>query len=340
MKKRQLICVGAAAGLILTVAGAANMANSFGPGSRIVILSHNAYPDHGKYADRLDRAIAAGIPFATEQDLAWIDGRSLEIHGSKNASGDDPTLETYFFPKVKPIVEKALKEGNKGNWPLVTLYLDIKNDPPEHLQAILKLLDKYDGWLTAAKKTDDINAQSPLELKPMMVLVEDKQDDIKQQYFYDQVPVGGKIRVFGTATKFDENPTHLPKERKAEAIALLSTLGPEQLVPHKADNYHRWFGANWAFIEKGGETGAGEWTAAEEQRLKKFVDYGHRLGYFVSVYCLDGYTDAENQGWDKDYNFGSKEKVMPRWQAAVHAHVDFISTDQMEAVAAIVKKTR
>src|ERR1700721_4345238 len=123
MKKRQLITVAAAAGLILTAAGAAN---SFGPGSRVVILSHNAYPDHGKYADRPARAIAAGLPFATEQDLAWIDGKSLEIHGAKNSSGDDPTLETYFFPKVKPIMEKALKEGNKGNWPLVTLYMDIK----------------------------------------------------------------------------------------------------------------------------------------------------------------------------------------------------------------------
>jgi hypothetical protein len=337
MKNKQLIHLSVTASLILSAALAGN---SFGPGSRVVILSHNAYPDHGKYADRLDRAIAAGLPFATEQDLAWIDGRSLEIHGAKNASGDDPTLENYFFPKVKPIMEKALKDGNKGNWPLVTLYLDIKNDPPEHLQAILKVLDKYDGWLTTAKKTADMTAQSQLELKPMMVLVEDKQSDIKQQYFYDQVPVGGKIRVFGTATKFDENPTHLPKEKKAEATALLSTFDPEQLVPHKADNYHRWFGVNWTFIEKGGETDAGDWTAAADQRLKKFVDYGHRMGYFVGVYCLDGYTEAQNQGWDKDYNFGSKEKVMPRWQAAAHARPDFIATDQMEELAAVIKKSR
>jgi hypothetical protein len=334
--KTKLITLSAGVGLVLTIAVANT--GSFGPGSRMVILSHNAYPDHGKYADRLDRAIAAGLPFATEQDLAWIDGRSLEIHGAKNASADDPTLETYFFPKVTPIVEKALKEGNKGNWPLVTLYLDIKNDPPEHLQAILKVLDKYDGWLTTAKKTADINVQSPLDVKPMMVLVEDKQDDIKQQVFYDQVPVGGKIRVFGTATKFDENPTHLPKDKKAEAIALLSTVDVEKLVTHKADNYRRWFGVNWAFIEKGGEAGAGDWTPRSEARLKKFVDYGHRMGYFVGIYALDGYTEAENQGWDKDYNFGSKEKVMPRWQAAVRARPDFISTDQMEDVAAVIKK--
>jgi hypothetical protein len=336
LTKKVVIAGSVAVALLLTVLGAASRTNTYTPGSRTIVLSHNAYPDHGKYEDRLDRAIAAGVPFATEQDLSWVDGRSVEIHGAKNVGGDDPTLETYFFPRVKPIIEKALRDGNKGNWPLVTLYLDIKNDPPEHLQAILKVLDKYDSWLTTAKKTADLAKQEPFDLKPLMVLVEDKQDDIKQQVFYDQVPVGGKIRVFGSATKFDENPTKLPRERRAEAIALLPGIDPEKLVPRKADNYHRWFGANWAFIEKGGETGAGDWNPAVEERLKKFVAYGHRLGYFVGVYCLDGYTEAENQGWDKSYNFGSKEKVMPRWQAAARNHVDFISTDQMEDVTAVI----
>jgi hypothetical protein len=334
-----LIACGAAALLAGAAGFAANVA-SYAPGSRTVVLSHNAYPDHGKYADRLDRAIAAGVPFATEQDLSWVDGKSLMIHGAKNVSGEDPTLDSYFIPRVKPVIEKALKEGNKGNWPLVILYLDIKNDPPEHLQAINKWLDQYDSWLTTAAKTADITKQSPLDLKPMMVLVEDKQNDIKQQFFYDNVPVGGKIRVFGTATKFDENPNNLPRERKAEAVALLAGRDPEQLVSRKADNYHRWFGANWAFVEKGGETAAGEWTKGSEARLKKFVDYGHRLGYFVGFYCLDGYTEAENQGWDKDYNFGSKDKVMPRWQAAARAHADFISTDQMEDVAKVIRSSR
>ncbi|MEI9971004.1 MAG: hypothetical protein WDO73_02565 [Ignavibacteriota bacterium] len=202
------------------------------------------------------------------------------------------------------------------------------------------MLDKYQGWLTTAEKTADIATQSPLDVKPMMVLVEDKQNDIKQQFFYDQVPVGGKIRVFGSVTKFDENPSHLPKEKKDEAIALLSTFDPEQLVPHKADNYHRWYGTNWAFIERGGETGAAEWNATAEQRLKKFVDYGHRLGYFVGIYCLDGYSDAENQGGTRTITSDRRRGVTPRWQAAIRAHADFISTDQMEDVAAVMKATR
>jgi hypothetical protein len=336
LKKTRWTALSTLAALFMAALVAANIA-TFAPGSRILILSHNAYPDHGKYTDRLDRAIAAGLPLVTEQDLAWVDGKSLLIHGAKNTAADDPTLDSYFIPRVRPVIEQALKSANKSNWPLIILYLDIKNDPPEHLQAINKWLDQYDAWLTTAVKTSDIGKQSPFDLKPMMVLVEDKQNDIKQQYFYDNVPVGGKIRVFGTAPKFDENPKNLPREKRAEAIEYLSMLDPEQLLPRKADNYHRWFGTNWAFVEKGGETGSGEWTKASEARLKRFVDYGHRMGYFVSFYCLDGYTEAEDRGWDKSYNFGSKERVMPRWQAAVRAHTDFISTDQMEDVAAVIK---
>jgi hypothetical protein len=334
---KKLIGFCAAAVLIALAAGPTN---TFAPGSRVQVLSHNAFPDHGKYSDRLDRTLAAGLPTAVEEDLAWVDGKSLLIHGAKAAGSDDPTLESYFFPKVKPIVEKALKDGNKGNWPLITLYLDIKNDPPEHLAAINGMLDRYDAWLTKAEKTADITKQSPLELKPMMVIVEDKQGDIKQKAFYDDIPAGGKIRVFGSAEKFDENPQKLPRERKEEAVAMMAGRDPEQLVSKKADNWRRWYGVNWAFVEKGGQTKAGAWTKESEAKMKKFVDYGHRLGYFVSFYCLNGYTAAEDQGWDAGYNFGAKDKVTTRWQAVARAHADFISTDQVEDVAKIIQGTR
>jgi hypothetical protein len=305
------------------------------PGARTLMLAHNAYPDHGKYADRLDRALASGQPFVVEEDLAWIDGQSLLIHGAKNVSGGDPTLESYFFAKVRPVIEKALKEGNKGNWPLITLYLDIKNDPPEHLAAINQVLDHYNGWLTTAEKTGDILKVSPLNVKPMMVLVEDKQNDInKQQAFYDEVPVGGKIRVFGSVPKLDPNPGHaLPKQA---AVDLQASWNPDDLILSRADNYHRWVGFDWSEIEKGGEPNAGEWTKEEDQRLKKFVEYGHKLGYLVSFYCLDGYTADENQGWDADYNLGSRDAAIVRWKAAIQDKVDFVSTDHYEQLAAMI----
>jgi hypothetical protein len=321
------------------VASAAEKSSPFAPGVRTLVLAHNAYPYEGKYADRLDRALSTGLPIVIEQDLVWVNGKSLEIHNEKLATDDSPTLETYFFPKVAPIVEKALKEGNKGNWPLITVFLDIKNDPVEHLEAINKVLDKYDAWLTKAVKTADITKMSPLELKPMMIILEDKQKDIKQEFFYDRVPVGGKIRAFGGPEKFDDNPNKLPRTARAERMAGLLKIDPDTLVTRHADNYHRWFGTDWNFIEPCGAAHK-DWSAEAEARLNKFVRRGHSLGYMVGVYGINGWTESENQGWTPEYNFGSKEASAVRLRAIVKAKVDFISTDQYEEAAKVIHSLR
>ena len=336
MKKLTIISL-TIASVVASVAIAAKVHSSpFTPGARTLMLAHNAYPDEGKYGNRLDRAISAGAPFVVEEDLNWINGRSLLIHHEKAANADSPTLESYFFPKVKPVIEKALKEGNKGDWPLITLYLDIKNDPEEHLEAISKTLDKYDGWLTKAVKTSDMSKQSPLELKPMMVILEDKENDIKQSFFYDRVPLGSKFRAFGSAVKFDDNPNKLPRTARVERMNGLLKIQPEQMVTKKADNWRRWFGVDWNFIELCGPTHA-EWNAATEARMKHFVDYGHSLGYVVSLYEVNGFTDAQNQGWTAEYNFGSQEGAQVRWKALTAAHADFIATDQYEDLAKFIR---
>jgi hypothetical protein len=328
--------------LILTavLAFAAGKTSPFSPGARTIVLAHNAYPDEGKFGDRLDRVISAGVPFAVEEDLIWVEGKSLLIHNAKEAGPDSPTLESYFFPKVKPIMEKAVKDGNKGNWPLITLYLDIKNDPVEHLEAISKVLDKYDGWLTKAVKTADITKQSPLEYGPMLVILEDKQNDIKQEFFYDRVPVGGKIRAFGSIVKFDDNPNKLSREKRDERFSGLTKIEPEQLVTKRADNWRRWFGTDWHFVEVCGPTHGNDWNAATEARIKKFVDLGHRMGYLVSFYETNGFTDDQNQGWTPEYNFGSKDAARVRWNALIKAHADYIATDQYEDVAQTIHAAR
>ena len=93
-------------------------------------------------------------------------------------------------------------------------------------------------------------------------------------------------------------------------------------------------------MELGGQREAGDWTAADAQRLRTLVDYAHKLGYAMRFYTLNGHTPEEGQenGWDPNYNFGSREAVEKRWRAAIKAGVDFIATDQVEALAAVMKR--
>ncbi|HUK33066.1 MAG TPA: hypothetical protein VLV86_04085, partial [Vicinamibacterales bacterium] len=59
---------------------------AFEPGMRVVLDAHNCYPYHGRWRDRIDRALSTGTPLAIEQDLVWFldpatgKGRSLVAH--------------------------------------------------------------------------------------------------------------------------------------------------------------------------------------------------------------------------------------------------------------------
>ena len=112
------------------------MAQQFSPGSRTVMDAHNCYPYFEWWGDRIDRALSAGTPLAIEQDLAWHTdaktGKSWSVvtHGEPT-TGEEPIMEHYFFDKVRPVVEKALHDGNHGDWPLITLNLDFKDNKPD-----------------------------------------------------------------------------------------------------------------------------------------------------------------------------------------------------------------
>src|ERR1700761_7618187 len=108
------------------------------PGSRVTTDAHNCYPYFEWWYDRIDRALSTGTPVAIEQDLAWYTDKktskswSIVTHGEP-LSPASPTMEHYFFDKVKPIVEQALKDNKKETWPIITLNLDFKDNKPEHL---------------------------------------------------------------------------------------------------------------------------------------------------------------------------------------------------------------
>jgi hypothetical protein len=303
--------------------------NEAQPGSRSVMDAHNCYPYYEWWNDRIDRALSAGTPLAIEQDLYWYTdprtGKSMSLvaHGAP-MSGHEPTMEHYFFDRVRPIVEQALREGNHGNWPLITLNLDFKTNEPEHLEAVWALLEKYQDWLTTASKTSDPSKLQPLTVRPILVLT--GESDAQQTVFYDKVPVGGRLLVYGAVHNHDEDP-----------MAPVNVLEPEP-----ASNYRRWWNNPWNVVEKGGQQHAGDWTPADNERLRALVQHAHEHGLWIRFYTLDGATEKEEScnGWFKSYNFGSLPAAELRWRAAQQAGVDYIASDQYELLGALLKTSK
>ena len=83
---------------------------------------------------------------------------SVVSHGAP-ATGAEPGMRDYFFERVRPIVEQALRDGNHDDWPLVTLNLDLKSEEPEHLAAIWQLLAEYNQPLILSPEMDHGFAQ-------------------------------------------------------------------------------------------------------------------------------------------------------------------------------------
>ncbi|MDQ1257442.1 MAG: hypothetical protein QG656_2047, partial [Candidatus Hydrogenedentes bacterium] len=241
--------------LVLLTVACAGYAEGFLPGQRVLIEAHNCYPYGGLWADRIDRALAVGAPVAIELDMAWYTdatGKSWAVlaHGGP-FSGKEPVLREYFFEKVRPVVEKALAEGNQGDWPLYTLNINDLRGKDEVMAVWLRdLLTEYEGWLCTALKTDDPALQSSIDVKPVLVLSND--GDSVTKIFYDQVPAGGKLLLFGGRSGGG-----------------------------KATNFNRWWNHSWSDVEPEGQFNAGEWTPEDAARLKTLVDEAHAAGYWI-----------------------------------------------------------
>jgi hypothetical protein len=305
--------------------------------NRPILDAHNCYPYQGHWSDRIDRALKSGFPVSIEQDLAWDrtggtgNGRVVLSHGPKT-TGSEPLLRDYFFERVRPIVEKALADNDSRHWPLIVLHFDFQATDAPLLHAVWNLLGEYESWITTAVKTADPKQLSPLEPKPILVITEDS--DEQEEVFFSQVPVGSKLRLFGSAH------TNLTEQAPLEErVHLAATLTPEKLLSTPPTNYRRWWNNSWFLVEEGGQKRAGAWTRKDDRRLHALVDHAHRLGYWIRFYTLDGFQPTDGQGWDDDYNFGSRDAVLVRWKAALAAGVNFVATDQYEGLAAVMKMT-
>ena len=296
-----------------------------------ILDAHNCYVENGKWADRLARALGTNRrPIGIEQDLVWKPdgqggGTSYVAHSSTLVGGE-PTLDDHFFKVVAPTLDAALKAGATNTWPLIILHFDFKTNEPEHHRYVLSLLQKYGRWLTTTTRGADDRVQA-LKVGPLMVLTEAGEN--QQRDFYDTLPVGAPMVIFGTVPNVSLSTS---RDRDVQADAAVSA-SPSALLPSGATNYRRWANFGWAVVERGGQTKAGEWDAADAVRLRALVARAHDLGLWLRFYTLDGFTPADNQGWGSGYNFGSVSAARERWRAAISAGVDLIATDQYEALA-------
>ncbi len=303
--------------------------------NRPVLDAHNCYPYDGRWTNRIDRALESGFPVSIEQDLAWYAdpvtgaGRVVVTH-SAETNGSEPTLRQYFFERVRPIVEKALSDNNRTQWPLIILHFDFKDNQAPLLHAVWDLLGEYQSWITTAPKRADPTELAPFDPKPLLVVTEDS--DAQEQVFFKEVPVGARLRLFGSA---HTNP--ISANSQQERNHLLATVPVEQLLSQPPTNYRRWWNNSWYVVEEGGQPQAGAWTSADASRLRALVDHAHRLGYWIRFYTLDGFAPADDRGWGNAYNFGSPEAVRLRWKAALDAGVNFIATDQYEDLGAFMR---
>jgi hypothetical protein len=297
----------------------------YAAGQRVLLDAHNSY-NHNE----LDRALGTGAPLAIEQDLVWYRDPATGRHRSVVSHGDNdvhtsPDFEKYFFERVKPVMEKALAENRRGDWPLITLNLDFKTNEPEHHAFVLALLRKYQAWLVTTARTSTPGVAAPLSLGPMLVLT--GSNDQQQVDFHDIVPVGQKLLLFGAI----KDPS-VPGSTAAERAANYATLPAETAIGAGITNYRRWVNFPWAVVEAGGQGKAADWTAADNARLRALVARAHARQLWIRFYTLNG-DEARPAG---GYNFGSAAAVLDRWKAAIDAKVDFLATDQYEQFARVL----
>jgi hypothetical protein len=281
------------------------------PGGRVLLDAHNCYIDQGKGADRLARAIKVhtqtGTPIAIEQDLLFdATRRRSAVTHQRPLTGNEPEF-AYFFEEIRPIVEAALANPKRENWPLITLNLDLKSQETEHLVLINQVLKKYQAWLTTATKGD--STPKTLRLAPVLVLT--GSSNAQEAIFHDNLNNGDPILAFGSLEK----------------------------CPAAITNYRRWCNIYWKALE-GAESAKGDISPEGKAKVEEWAKASHAQGAWLRIYTTNHSTPerAAEQGWGAGYQVPTKEALLARWKLYKSVGVDFIATDMYEDLASFLKQ--
>ena len=211
------------------------------------------------------------------------------------------------------------------------LHFDFKDNQAPLLHAVWDMLGEYQGWITTAVKSADPHRLAPFEPKPLLVLTEDS-DAQEAGLLPATFRWAPGCALFGSA-----HTKAVPVEPEGSSTITCSPPCRPKNCSRTPTNYRRWWNNSWYEVEEGGQHQAGDWTPADDRRLRALVDHAHKLGYWIRFYTLDGFAPDEDRGWGNDYNFGTREAVMARWKAAVAAGVNLIASNQYEELAAAMR---
>ena len=270
--------------------------------------------------------IADGLPIAStsrwRRGCRWRSSRTWRgacrpggalaplVSHESTCVGGEPTLEAYFFERVRPIVEAALPKGPSADWPLITLNLDFKTNEPEHHAAVWALLGKYEALAddgAAGRRCSDGGAATGRAAAGAHRLARRPAGDVPRR-----VPVGARLRVFGAIAGI--------ARARVDAGGAATRDAGHQLPPLVEPSVARGRGgrpARRGRVDAGGRRAPG--GVLSPTRTRMACGFGSTRSTA---------SPASARAGPASYNFGSLDAAARRWRAAIDAKVDFIATDQ------------
>ena len=128
---------------------------------------------------------------------------------------------------------------------------------------------EYQDWITTPRKHRTRRKLSPFEAKPILVITEDS--DEQEAVFFHEVPVGGRLRLFGSA---HTNIHHLTRQQRTQYLAIAT---PGQLLSTPPTNYRRWWNNSCGEVEEGGQHQA-VMDGTDRVAAAALLDHAHSPG--------------------------------------------------------------